>query len=191
MSDVVQEFIKAVGPKAFPQLAANLNMSPQTVQQLVPQIVPLILTGLKKQKDEFGGEARIDHIIKKYGNLAALADPTKLFADKAKAKPDPTLGGLLGNAGVQAVQLLAGQYKLKTDQIAQLITLLSPLVLGFLAQKRDSGTGLSGVAALLDRNGDGSILDDVVGFLSKSAGSQIGAADALGSLLGGLLKKKK
>ncbi|MDZ7370637.1 MAG: DUF937 domain-containing protein [candidate division KSB1 bacterium] len=189
MSDLIQDFLKSVGPSFSAQAAAALNLNASTVEKILPQLAPLIITGLKKQKDEFGGPARIDHIINKYGNVSALANIGGLFAEMSKQKADPTLGGLLGNAGIKAAEILAKQYKINTDQVAKLITFLSPVLLGYLAKARDAGAGLNGIAALLDRNGDGSIFDDVAGYLLGGSGNK--TAQAVGSLLGSLLKKKK
>lgn len=191
MSAFVQEFMKTLGPSVVQQFASTLKMNPSMVQQILPQVVPMILTGLKKQKDEFGGEARVDHILNKYGSASALQNIAGVLAAKAQQTPDATLGGLLGNAGPQAAGLLSQQFNLKGNQIAQMITMLSPMVLGFLTQKRDQGAGVSGIASLLDQDGDGSILDDVAGFLLKNAGGKSGRGGALGSLLGGLLGKRK
>ena len=49
------------------------------------------------------------------------------------------------------------------------------------------------MAGLVDQNGDGSILDDVAGFLMKglSGGGSKGAGGLLGGLLGGLFGGKK
>jgi len=191
MSEFVQEFMKSMGPSVVQQFASTLKMNPSLVQQILPQVVPMILTGLKKQKDEFGGEARVDHILNKYGSASALENIAGLLTSKAQQTPDATLGGLLGNAGTQAAQLLSKQHNVKSSQIAQMITMLSPMVLGFLTQKRDQGAGVSGIASLLDQDGDGSILDDVAGFLLKNVSGTSGSSGAIGSLLGGLFGKKK
>ena len=190
MSDLVQEFMKAMGPKIVPHMASSTKLSPSMIEQIVPQLVPMIITGLKKQKDEFGGEARVDHILNKYGSASALMDIAGLLSAKSKQTPDPTLGGLLGSAGTQAASLLAKQFNLKGNQISMLITMLAPVVLGFLSQKKNQA-GIGGVASLLDQNGDGSVLDDVAGFLLKNTGGSGGIGGAVGSLLGGLLGKKK
>ena len=69
---------------------------------------------------------------------------------------------------------------------AKLIPMLAPLLLGALTQKRDKGgAGSSGISSLLDADGDGSILDDVAGFMMKGLGS--GGSQKSGGLLGGLL----
>ena len=66
--------------------------------------------------------------------------------------------------------------------------MLAPIVLGFLTRKRDQGgMGAAGIAALIDQNGDGSVLDDVAGFLLKGLNQQgTGGGGLLGGLLGGL-----
>jgi hypothetical protein len=192
MADFISEFMKTLGPQVTKQMSSKMNIDSNTAEKLIPQIAPLILGGLKKQKDEHGGEARIDHILNKYGKADALDDIAGIFSKGVKQKnPDPDLGGLLGGNGLQAVTALSKQFNLKGDQIAQLIPMLSPLILGSLTKKRDTGgAGSSGVAALLDSDGDGSILDDVAGFLIKGQGGKKGSG-LLGNLVGGLLRRKR
>ncbi len=193
MANFIDEFMKTLGPTVTKELSSKMKIDQNTAQKLIPQIAPLILGGLKKQKDEFGGADRIDHILNKYGSASALEDIAGIFSKGVKEKnPDPALGGLLGDSGLQAVSLLTKQFNLKGDQAKQLIPMLAPILLGALTKKRDAdGAGSSGIAALLDQDGDGSILDDVAGFLMKGAGSSKGGSGLLGGLLGGLLKKRR
>ncbi len=193
MADFISEFMKMMGPEVSKQLSSNLNIDANTAQQIIPQVAPLILSGLKRQKDEHGGEARVDHILNKYGSPDALEQIGDIFSAFANEQrpADPALGGLLGNSGVEATNLLSNQFKLDGNTAAKIIPMLAPIILGFLTQKRDAGQGSSGIAALLDQNGDGSILDDVAGFLMGGSGKTGGAGNLLGSLLGGLFGKKK
>ena len=195
MANFVEEFMKTLGPEVSKQLSANLGIDENTASQIIPQVAPMILGGLRKQKDEHGGEARIDHILNKYGSASALDNIAGLFSEKAHDKnPDPRLGGLLGDSGVQATNLISKQFGLNSSTAMKLIPMLAPVVLGALTKKRDTeGAGSSGIAALLDRDGDGSVLDDVAGFLMQSlsgSGSQRGGG-LLGSLLGGLFGGKR
>ncbi len=193
MANFIDEFMKTLGPTVAKELSSKMKIDQKTAQKLIPQIAPLILGGLKKQKDEFGGADRVDHILNKYGSASALDNIAGIFSKGVKEKnPDPALGGLLGDSGLQAVSLLTKQFNLKGDQVKQLIPMLAPIILGSLSKKRDAdGAGSSGIAALLDQDGDGSILDDVAGFLMKGAGSSKGSGGLLGGLIGGLLKKRR
>ncbi len=194
MSGFIDELMESFGPEISKQLNNNLGINTKTAQQLIPQVAPLILSGLRKQKDEFGGEARVDHILNKYGSASVLDNIGELFADKSKDdNPDPKLGGLLGDSGVQAADLLSKQFNLSGDLAAKVIPMLAPVILGALTQKRDSGAGSNGIASLLDQDGDGSILDDVASFMIQGLGSSgtSSSKNVLGGLLGGLFGKKR
>jgi len=194
MAGFIDEFLKSYGPEVTKQMSSNFNVDQGTVQKLIPQLAPLILAGLKKQKDTRGGDERVDHILNKYGDSSVLNNIRDLVANKAQAQDvDPNLGGLLGDAGgLQAAQALAKKMNLDASTVMKMIPALAPLILGALTKKRDTGgKGISGVGALLDADGDGSILDDVAGFLLKGGGTtQAKGGGLLGSLLGGLTRRR-
>ena len=194
MAGFLDEFLKSYGPEVTKQMSSNFNVDQATVQKLIPQLAPLIIAGLKKQKDTQGGDERVEHILKKYGDAAVLGNIKGLVSSKAKASTvDPNLGGLLGDAGgLQAAQALAKSMNIDASTIMKMIPALAPLILGALSKKRDTGgKGITGIGALLDADGDGSILDDVAGFLLKGgASSQKQGKGILGSLLGGLTGRK-
>ncbi len=195
MAGFIDEFLKSYGPEVTRQMSSNFNVDQGTVQKLIPQLAPLIIAGLKRQKDTRGGDERVDHILNKYGDSSVLNNIQDLIANKAHAEQvDPNLGGLLGDAGgLQAAQALAKKMNIDASTIMKMIPALAPLVLGALTKKRDTGgKGISGVGALLDADGDGSILDDVAGFLLKggSSSSQSRGGGLLGSILGGITRRR-
>jgi len=57
MAGFVDEFMKTVGPEVSQQMAKNLGIKKTDAMQMIPQIAPLILGGLQKQKTDMGGEA--------------------------------------------------------------------------------------------------------------------------------------
>ncbi len=191
----IEEFMGTLGPEVTKQLSNNLGINEDSAKQMIPQIAPLILGGLKRQKDERGGEARVDHILNKYGSASVLDDIAGFFSSKARDEnPDPQLGGLLGESGVQASNMLSKQFNLDGSIVSKVIPMLAPIILGALTKKRDQGAaGSSGIASLLDQDGDGSILDDVAGFLMRGAtgsGSKRGGG-ILGVLLGSLFGRRR
>jgi hypothetical protein len=180
-----------MGPEVANKLGSSLGIDQKIVQQIIPQVAPMILGGLKKQKDDFGGQQRVDHILNKYGSADVLQNLDQLFSKKLNdPKADPKLGGLLGDAGTQAANLISKNFNLDSNTAMKLIPMLAPVILGFLTNKRDNqGAGSIGIASLLDQNGDGSILDDVAGFLLNQASGQK-SGNFLTNLLGGLFGKK-
>lgn len=191
MPGFIDEFMQNYGAEATKQLASTLGINKNIAGQIIPQVAPLILGGLKKQMEQQGGAPRVDHILNKYGSDSVLGNIGELFAQKAQDEhPDPKLGGLLGQSGVQAAEMISEKFKLDGNLAMKIIPMLSPIILGALTHKRDAeGAGSNGIASLLDQDGDGSILDDVAGFLVKGLSSQ-GTGNLVGSLLGGLFGKK-
>ena len=128
MSNFLEDFMGNLGGDVAKKMAANLDIDPNTISAMIPQVAPLILGGLKRQKDNFGGEQRIDHILNKYGSASVLDNLGDLFSAKAgDSSADPRLGGLLGDSGVQAANMLSNQFNLKTDTANQFITMLAPV----------------------------------------------------------------
>lgn len=195
MASIMEEFLSSLGPEVSNQLSANLGIEENAVQQMLPQIAPMILGGLKRQKDNHGGQERVDHILNKYGNSDVLDDIGDFFSSQVQNREaDPRLGGLLGDSGVQATNMLSKEFNLDGNTAMKIIPMLAPIILGFLTKTRDQGgAGSSGIASILDRDGDGSILDDVAEmFLQGSTGrSRTGGGGLLGSLLGGLLGRRR
>ena len=72
MPNLIEDFIGSLGPEVSQKLSKKTNLDEGTIQNLLPVVMPMILGGLKKQKDERGGEARVDHILNKYGSSSAL-----------------------------------------------------------------------------------------------------------------------
>src|SRR4030043_1227360 len=194
MANFIDEFMKNYGGEVTRQMSSNFNVDQGTVQKLIPQLAPLILSGLKRQKDTQGGDERVDHILNKYGDSSVLDNIKDLISSKANAPSvDANLGGLLGNnGGVQAAQTLAKSLNIDASTIMKMIPALSPIILGALSKRRDtSGAGLSGIGSMLDADHDGSIIDDVAGFLLKGSGTtQTKGKGVLGSILGGLILRK-
>ncbi|MBN2552978.1 MAG: DUF937 domain-containing protein [Spirochaetales bacterium] len=187
MTNFQTDFMKSMGPQVSRQLAGTLGINKQTANQIIPNVLPLILGGLKRQMETRGGADRANHILNKYGDPSVLDNLSGLFADKVQQDADPRLGGLLGDAGVNAADTMANKLNLDQGTIMKAIVMLAPVVLGTLSRKRDQGgLGSSGVAALIDRDGDGSVLDDVAGFLLQGGGQSMSGG---GGLLGGFLSR--
>ncbi|HSO78048.1 MAG TPA: DUF937 domain-containing protein [Bacteroidales bacterium] len=194
MAGFIDDFMKSYGPEVTKQMSSNFNVDQNKVQKLLPALAPLIISGLKKQKDTMGGDDRVNHILNKYGDSSVLDHIKDLISSKAAAPTaDANLGGLLGDrGGVQAAQTLAKSLNIDASTIMKMIPALAPLILGALSKKRDTtGAGISGIGSLLDADGDGSILDDVAGFLLKgNGGAKSDGKGLLGSLLGGLTRRR-
>ena len=194
MSDLINDLLNSLGGNsATEKIGSSLNIDPNIIQQAIPIIAPMILGGLKKQSENFGGQERVDHILNKYGNPEVLNNVDGHINQSLKQESfDTNLGGLLGNSGSQITDVLSNKFNLDGSTAAKIIPLVAPLILGYLTKSRNTDPqGSAGFASFLDQNGDGSIVDDVVGFFSGSKPQQNeGSGGGLMDILGGLLGKK-
>jgi len=195
MAEFINDFMKQFGPDVSRNLSANLGLSPKASSQIIPEVIPMILGGLKRQMETRGGPDRLNHILNKYGSSDVLGRIGEEMSMRSQqAEPDPRLGGLLGESGVQASQMIAQRFGIDAKKAMGLIPMLAPLILGALSRKRDQGgAGLDGIASLIDRDGDGEILDDIAGFLFQGSSQPTGESRGglLGSLLGGLFRRRR
>ena len=194
MSDILSDLLGSLGgQQTTEKIGKSLNIDPNIIQQAIPIIMPMILGGLKRQSENNGGQERVDHILNKYGDPGVLDNVDGHINESLKKESfDSNLGGLLGNSGSQITDVLTKNFNLDSSTAAKIIPMVAPLILGYLTKSRDSHPeGATGFASFLDQNGDGSVVDDVVGFFAnkqpsnQNQGSGGGLMDILGGLLGG------
>ncbi len=197
MNDLLSGLLGGISPQITNQLASKFGIDQNVASQLLPAIAPLILGGLKRQADDNGGQQRVEHILDKYGSESVLNDVSGTIQQQSlNTNPDPDLGGLLGGSGTQAAQALSSKFGIDAETAMKLIPILAPFVLGALSRHRNSPaaqggqTSGGGLMDFLDQNGDGSVLDDVVGFLGGMGvnnGNQQQSGGGLGGMLGNIL----
>ena len=182
------------------QLMSQLGLTHQQAAMVLPKLGPLILSGLKQRMDTHGE----DHVQEQVRQLGAtdFSDIGALLSGGAQSG-DPDLGGLLGGKGSQASQLMANKLGISAGTAAKLIPMVAPLIIGMLMKKGSSAGGnsstpgagggsLGGLGRILDRDGDGQILDDLGAlFIGSGKGGGVNKAGCLSALLGGLLKGRK
>jgi hypothetical protein len=176
----IDELLREHGGDIQRQLTGQLGLTPQQAAKVVPKVGPLILGGLKRQMSAHGPE----HVENLASNFSA--------AD---------LGSLLGGRDGEANEHLSRHLGISGGTAAKIIPMLAPIILGALLKKgrtpSTGGGGLGGLAGILDRDGDGNILDDLAGIFmgggnsSGAAGGMSGKAGCLSALLGGLLKGRR
>lgn len=195
MTSFIEEFLENYGLEASEQLSSNLGIDQKTALQMIPLVAPMILGGLKRQMEQHGGSNkkaranRVNHILNKYGSASVLDHIADEFHTRAEDRnPDPRLGGLLGDSGMQAADTMSKQFKIDKSTAMKIIVMLTPLILGALTNKRDRGRkGSTGIASLIDQDGDDQILDDVAGFLIQGLAGSGSRSESSGGILGSLL----
>lgn len=185
MSGLVDGILGQLGPSGMAQIAKTLGADEQVVGSAVAAALPAIIAGManntrRPEGAESLSNALNDHSPSIFDGLGSLLNGG---GDGAKI-----LGHVLGGRRPTVEENLAGQTGLNLDLIMKLLPILAPLVMGYLSkQKQDQGLdagglgsvlgqerqqvekkkpGLGGLASILDSDGDGSIVDDILGKLT-------------------------
>ncbi len=210
MSDLLEGILSQLGGNGLSQIASGLGVDEGMASSAVGLALPAILGGMANNAKQPEGAQSLataldDHDDSIFGQLGDLLGGGGVGAG--------ILGHVLGQKQPAVEQNLAQQSGMDLGMIKKLLPILAPLVMGYLSRQKkqnnlgpaDIGSmlgqqrqqveqkspGLGGLAAILDADGDGFGLDDVIGMATGMAGGSTAAAPAqskggLGSILGKL-----
>jgi hypothetical protein len=187
------------GNEAVNEISQNVGAEPSAVNNAIQAALPMILGSLANNASTPQGAGSLnsaleqDHDGSILDNLGGLG--SMIFGGGQAAAPAPRqadaggiLGHILGSDQAPVVQEVSNQSGLGMDQVAQILMMLAPIVMGYLGQqKRQQGVGADGLGGLLggvlgqaasspqssgnamidmassylDKDGDGSAMDDI------------------------------
>lgn len=185
MAGILDGVLAQLGPGGVAEIAKGLGADESAVSSAVAAAIPAILGGMANNARNDNGASSLanalgDHDVSIFGQLGDLLGGG---GDGAKI-----LGHVLGGKQPQVEQNLSQNSGLDLGLIMKLLPILAPLVMGYLSKEKQSRNldpgglsdvlrgerqevekrkpGLGGLASILDADGDGSILDDVIGKIT-------------------------
>jgi hypothetical protein len=186
--DLTQVVMGTLDQSTKRRIAESSGATPDQVSQVIAAGLPLIVGSMAKNASTKAGADNLDKAIaaKHDGslldNLSAVTDNSTI-ADGAKI-----LNHVLGTNKETAVTKVAEKSGASTNATATILATLAPVVMAQLgkqktkgklsaedignvlsSQKGAKGTALMDLAVkFFDKNGDGSVLDDVIGMFFGS-----------------------
>ena len=183
--------------QAIEQISGQVGAEPSAVNSAIQAALPAILGGLANNASDPQGAQSLDQALEQdhdggiLGNLGGLG--SLIFDQNTPTPRQADAGGILGhifgNNQAPVVEEVSQQSGLQGGQVAQILMMLAPIVMGYLGrQKREQNVGADGLGGLLggllggqaaaaprssgnamtdmassmlDRDGDGSSLDDI------------------------------
>jgi len=155
-------------------MAQELGVSESQVKSGAAALLPAILGGFKKQTQaqpsgldglggllgQLGGGGLLDNVLS--------SEPTDV------SRGNDVLGQIFGSKDVSrtVAQDAAAKSGLNPSILKKMLPMLAMLVAGYMA-KQHGGTAAStggGLASMLDLNGDGNPLDDILSMAGKARG---------------------
>ncbi len=188
---LIKELLSEHGGELAGVLKSQLGLDADQAQGAIESVAPLVLNGLKSQQ-EAGGADALSGILSSLGssesllgNLGGLS--SLLGGSQQGGNPlEALLGG--SSAGGAATNALSKKLGIGGDKAGSIMTMLIPVIFAFIQKKGREDTKtpdqLTGISAILDRDGDGSALDDIAGMVLNSKGGGGGLGSIIGSLLG-------
>lgn len=174
------------GP-SIQQVSAQLGADPTSTQTAIQAALPVLLGALAKNSASPTGADALSGALDRDHDGSILDDLTGFLGNPSQGSGAGILRHVLGQRQAAVESGIGKATGMDTNQIAKLLPILAPIVLGYLGkQKRQQGLdaralasllgtqqqqaqsqnpGLAMLTKLLDSDGDGSIIDDLGGML--------------------------
>jgi hypothetical protein len=201
--DIIQLLQGQLGEGVIDQLAGNVGESKETTQAAANGIFSALLNGINKNISQEGGGNALLSALDKDHDGSILDNIGDLLSGNTQAANPNTLNAtgilqhVLGGNQSNVVDAISKMTGMDSSKAMQMLMTLAPMVLGTLgklkSQPNVGGSGLLDLITkttqtnnqqnahagifekLLDSDGDGSVMDDILNMGAKS-------------LLGGLFK---
>ncbi len=196
MSSIFEQLTSQLGGNAD-QISQLIGADSGATAKAIQAAIPMLVTGLAKNAQAPGGADALNGALDQHDG-SILDSAMDMFSGLGGSNGGGILGHILGSNQGAAEQGLAKASGLDLSQIARLLPLLAPLVMAALGKaKQNNGLDAGGLTdllgrehahaeasqpglmgmlgGLLDKNNDGSMMDEAM---------QMGTS-LLGSLFGG------
>jgi hypothetical protein len=166
------------------QLGSRVGLSPEQTSTALSALVPALAGGVQQKLQGSGGFGPLAAALASGRHQQYIDNPSTLGNQAAVDHGNEILGHVLGgkDASRDVAEQASAQTGLSTDVLKQLLPLAASAMMGVLSKRATQTPGAGAPSAgllemltpLLDRNRDGSIVDDVTGMLGRFRGGQNG-----------------
>lgn len=178
--NILDMVLNAQNGGAAAQVGRQFGLNEDQARQAISQLVPALSGGLKKNVSQPGGLDSLISALNSGGHDRYYTDPSALEADEAVVDGNAILGHLLGSKDVsrRVAQKAASDTGMDSSMMKQMLPIVASLVMGAVNGKAKEGGLLGGgsssaggagdlLTSFLDSDGDGSMVDDLMGMASK------------------------
>jgi len=193
MNTITQLLLDKLSSGGLSQISQQIGANEQNTSSALSMALPLLVSALAKNSSQPDGAQALHQALAKDHNGSILKDVAGYLTNPQAANGAGILEHVLGGQQPVVTQALAKGTGMQSDQIAQLLQIAAPLLMGALGKKQkqskldaDALSNYLGVQkqktqqaapdmmstlnTLLDSNGDGSALDEIIGFAGKLFG---------------------
>jgi hypothetical protein len=192
MTSILDAVRQQLGPNTIQQMSGALGADPAATSNAVSLALPAILAGLSQNAAQPQGAAALDTALDAHDG-SILDNLGGLLGGGGGGIGGAILGHIFGGRRGTVEQGVGRSSGLNAGQVAQLMAMLAPIVMGVLGrmkqtkqldpnrlpevlqQSREQGEKeIPGLGGLLDTNHDGSVADDLLRMGSSALGGMFG-----------------
>ena len=193
MGSILEILTSALGGGAIDGISKKLGLSKSTTATIVQAALPLLLSALARNSSTPAGANSLQNALKKDHDGSILDNVLGAFTDSEQSDGANILGHIFGTQRPTVQQGLGKATNADANQVGQVLEMLAPILMGALGKQTtqsnlDAGSlsdllrgtaqqaqkaqpvqpdVMDSLLGMLDTNKDGSVIDDVGGFLSK------------------------
>jgi len=171
--NLLESILNAQNGGAVSQLASQFGLNQDQATSAVQNLLPALAGGLQRNISQ-GGLDNLVGALTKGQHQRYLEDPSALGSETARQDGNGILGHILGSKDVsrQVAAEASTRTGISESVLKQMLPAVASLAMGALsrqtASSASSSSGLLGMLTpLLDRNHDGSVVDDVLGSAAR------------------------
>jgi hypothetical protein len=183
--NILDAILNAQSGAAVRQLGSQVGLPADQTTAALAALVPALAAGMQRNLQADGGLASLTAALASGGHGQYVDNPASLGDQAAVADGNGILGHILGgkDASREVAGRAAAQTGISPDVLKRLLPLAAALMMGTFARQSNqastmtagvggAGSGMGGgIAAmltpLLDRDRDGSIVDDVTSMIGR------------------------
>ncbi len=187
--DILESVTGAGNGAAVQQLAAQFGLRPEQATAAIGALMPALAAGFQRNLSTQGGASQLESALAGGQHETYLEQPATLASPATAMDGNAILGHIFGSKDVSRQVAAGASQKTGIDPaiLKRLLPIVAAVAMGALARRqKSSGTSMGGAPSsgaapagggigamlepLLDRNRDGSIMDDVTGMIGGFLG---------------------
>jgi hypothetical protein len=180
---ILDAILNAQDGAAVRQLGSQVGLAPEQTTAALSALVPALAAGFQRNLQSQDGLESLTSALSSGNHGQYIDNPASLGDHAAVTDGNGILGHLLGSKDVsrEVANRAAAQTGLSPDILKRLLPLAATLMMGAFSKHSSNSSSVAGARAgsgggiaamltpLLDRNRDGSIVDDVTSMIGRLA----------------------
>jgi len=204
MASILDLLNTSMGEDFIAKASDSTSENKDNISAALGMALPILLGAMQKNIKTNSGAESLNNALSnnKHGD-ALLSNLKSVNATDMSSEGEKILGHLLGGKQDMVTKTIGSTLNMNESSVSSIIKMAAPLLMSILASQKSKenvpSSGLGGllnsvmgssgahdaslIETLLDKDGDGSVIDDVTGMIF--GGNKKGGGGLLGGMLGG------